>query len=208
MVSGAAAALRVVDDKLSVGQVRLTVGDLSQIYGITLDNVPANTVQGMLALSQKGVVYRTLEEGLLYDWFIDGEYLDGFSAQEIEIPELLRGYHRIDCIVRTQDYGSINSDTIHIFSDGEYITEVSEAEVNAVIKDFKATLANEEELRSTTGSFQPGTADYEFEVDGGDPESGSGLTAPSVPIITAQSVPDSENQAPATDDIIRAADAS
>ena len=208
IVSGAAAALRVVDDKLSVGQVRLTVGDLSQIYGITLDNVPANTVQGMLAISQKGVVYRTLEEGLLYDWFIDGEYLDGFSAQEIEIPELLRGYHRIDCIVRTQDYGSINSDTIHIFSDGEYITEVSEAEVNAVIKDFKATLANEEELRNTTGAFQPGTADYEFEVDGGDPESGSGLTAPSVPIITAQSVPDSEKQAPATDDIIRAADAS
>lgn len=152
IVSGAAAALRVIDDKLSIGQVRLTVGDLSQIYGIMLDNVPADTVEGMLALSTGGVLYRSNMEDLIYDWFIDGEYLDGFSAKEIEIGGLERGYHRIDCIVRTDDYGSINSDTIHVFSDGESITEVPEEEVNAVIKDFKATLANEQELKGMTAT--------------------------------------------------------
>ena len=202
IVSGAAAALRVVDDKLSIGQVRLTVGDLSQIYGVTLDNIPANTVQGMLALSQKGVVFRTTEDNLLYDWFIDGEYLDGFSAQEIEIPDLLRGYHRIDCIVRTDDYGSINSDTIHIFSDGEYITEVSEAEVNAAIKDFRATLANEEELRAETGaSMLSGTPDYEFE--GASVSDVSSIAeGGSEPVTTVPSVPDTAADT-AADDVIR-----
>ena len=152
IVSGAAAALRIVDDKLSVGQVRLTVGDLSQIYGVTLDNIPANTVDGMLALSTGGIMYRSTVDDLVYDWFIDGEYLDGFSAKEIQLGELSKGYHRIDCIVRTMDYGSINSDSIHIYTDGESITEVSETEVNAVIKDFKATLANEQELRASLGT--------------------------------------------------------
>ena len=169
---------------------------------MTLDNLPANTVQGMLALSQKGVVFRTTEDGLLFDWFIDGEYLDGFSAQEIEIPDLEKGYHRIDCIVRTDDYGSINSDTIHIFCDGEYITEVSEAEVNATIKDFRATLANEEELRASTGTSQPtGTPDYEFQADGTD--AGSPTDAGDTgPVTTDQSVPDTA-AGTGTDDIIR-----
>lgn len=165
IVSGAAAALRVVDDKLSIGQVRLTVGDLSQVYGITLDNIPANTVDGMLALSTDGVLYRSTADHLIYDWFIDGGYLDGFSAKEIQICDLPRGYHRIDCIVRTEDYGSINSDTIHVFSDGEFLTEVSEAEVNAVIKDFKATLANEQELRAQAAAASGNVEVMEFNAE-------------------------------------------
>lgn len=165
IVSGAAAALRVVDDKLSIGQVRLTVGDLSQVYGITLDNIPANTVDGMLALSTDGVLYRSTADHLIYDWFIDGGYLDGFSAKEIQISDLPRGYHRIDCIVRTEDYGSINSDTIHVFSDGEFLTEVSEAEVNAVIKDFKATLANEQELREQAAAASGNAGMMEFNAE-------------------------------------------
>lgn len=197
-VSGAAAALRVVDDKLSIGQVRLTVGDLSQIYGVTLDNLPADTVQGMLALTGDGVVFRTIEEDLVYDWFIDGEYLDGFSAQQITVPDLPKGYHRIDCIVRTSDYGSINSDTIHIFSDGEYITEVSEAEVNATIRDFTATLANEEELRAASAaSALSGTPDYEFEAE--NPQEGA---ADASMQVTEEAVQAVQEQAPASQDAV------
>ena len=50
-VSGAAAAVRIIDDSTSIGQVRLTIGDLSHVYGIELSNMPADTLIGHLELT-------------------------------------------------------------------------------------------------------------------------------------------------------------
>lgn len=151
-VSGAAAAMRVIDDKVSIGNVRLTIGDLSQVYGITLDNIPANTIEGDLVLGDDNNALFESENGdLLYDWYLDGTYLGTeVNGDSIPLSGLLKGYHRVDVVTRTADYGSINGDSIHIYTDGEMVQEIPEDEVNAAIPLFEATQANYDELVAGT----------------------------------------------------------
>lgn len=66
----------------------------------------------------------------------------------LSLETLKHGYHRIDCVARTSDYGSINSVSIHVYADGVGgYTEVSETEVNAAIEEFEATAENENALK-------------------------------------------------------------
>lgn len=151
-VSGAAAAVRIIDDSTSVGQVRMTIGDLSQIYGIELNNIPADTLQGHLELTGSSVAYinESKASGLIYDWFFDGVFEETTESHSIDLSSLRRGYHRIDCVARTSDYGSINSTAIHVYADGVGgYAEVSEAEVNAAIAEFEATAENENALKES-----------------------------------------------------------
>lgn len=149
-VSGAAAAVRVIDDSTSVGQVRMTIGDLSQVYGIELNNIPADTLQGHLELTggEASYINESDKSGLIYDWFLDGVFETSGEAHSIPLSALKRGYHRIDCVARTADYGSINSTAFHVYADGlGGYAEVSEAEVNAAIEQFEATTENENALK-------------------------------------------------------------
>lgn len=149
IVSGAAAALRVIDDKVSVGSVRLTIGDLSHVYGISLDNEPVETIDGYLMLDAGKAVFETEAPDLFYDWYIDGTYQPEASGSDsIALVGLAKGYHRVDCVVRTEHYGSIDSDSIHIYTDGERVAEVSEDDVNAAVEPFDATKENAEMLFS------------------------------------------------------------
>ena len=149
-ISGAAAALRVIDDKTSIGQVRLTIGDLSHVYGITLDNLPAETINGAISVDDHGAAFDTdSTEKILYDWYIDGEYMGTENGHRtVNLEGLDKGYHRVDVIARTADYGSINGDSIHIYTDGERISEISEDEINAVVEEFEPTAENEAVLRA------------------------------------------------------------
>lgn len=143
VVSGAAAALRVIDDKTSIGNVRLTIGDLSQVYGITLDNIPAETINGFIQLEDASAVFESDDMGLLYDWYLDGQYVGSdVNSDNISLSGMSKGYHRIDVVARSNDYGSINSDSIHIYTDGERVKEISEEEVNSTVEMFEATLSN------------------------------------------------------------------
>ena len=149
-VSGAAAAVRVIDDATSVGQVRMTIGDLSQVYGIELLNIPVDTLKGHLELAGGHVSYISESEasGVIYDWFIDGSFMESREDHAMSLETLRRGYHRIDCVARTSDYGSISSVSIHVYADGVGgYAEVSEAEVNAAIEEFEATAENENALK-------------------------------------------------------------
>ena len=149
-VSGAAAAVRIIDDSTSIGQVRLTIGDLSHVYGIELSNMPADTLIGHLELtgSEASYINESDASGLIYDWFIDGVFEESGEQHSMPLDSLKRGYHRIDCVARTADYGSIASEAIHIYADGVGgYAEVSEAEVNAAIEEFQATAENENALK-------------------------------------------------------------
>lgn len=158
VVSGAAAALRVIDDKTSVGNVRLTIGDLSQVYGITLDNIPAETVNGFIQLEDTNAVFESESTGLLYDWYLDGQYVGSdTNTDNISLSGMSKGYHRVDVVARSNDYGSINSDSIHIYTDGERVKEIAEEEVNSTVEKFEATLSNLhmlEEQNAKADSFE------------------------------------------------------
>lgn len=129
--------------------MRLTIGDLSHVYGITLDNIPAETINGAISLDEHGAAFDTdSTEKILYDWYIDGEYMGTENGHRtVNLEGLDKGYHRVDVIARTADYGSINGDSIHIYTDGERITEISEDEINAVVEEFEPTAENEAVLR-------------------------------------------------------------
>lgn len=150
VVSGAAAALRVIDDKTSIGNVRMTIGDLSQIYGITLDNIPSNVLQGSLVFDGLDeAVFESDTSDLVYDWYIDGNYAGAaVDSEKIDLTGLSKGYHRIDVIARTDTYGSINGDSIHIYTDGEKVSEIAEEEVNKVVEMFLPTAENAQALRA------------------------------------------------------------
>ena len=51
IVSGVAAALRVIDGKKSVGTCQFVVGKLSTVFGIDLQNIPLDTVNGTLSIA-------------------------------------------------------------------------------------------------------------------------------------------------------------
>ena len=122
VVSGAAAALRIVKDKVSVGDVKMTIGDLSTVYGITIENLPENTIKGELSLKDGVAVFVTSldKSRLTYVWFVDGNEV----AQETERLDLYtlglgKGYHRVDLVVMSASETSINSSSLIVYVNPE-----------------------------------------------------------------------------------------
>lgn len=132
VVSGIAAALRVIDGKTSVGDIKFTVGKLSTVYGISLENTPEDSVVGELVLDGNIVSYNTDRENVRHMWFMNGEILD-CRESSIDITSLLlkKGYYRFDVIVNGSDINSINSATIFVFVNGNEISVVNEEEADS-----------------------------------------------------------------------------
>lgn len=137
-VAGVAAAMRILDGKLSVGDVRFIVGKLSTIYGISLTNSPTATVRGSLELDENGVVKYVSDSGnLMYDWFMNGEYEADYKGDGIDVVarNLEKGFYRIDCIVQDENSTSINSDSILVYADGATVRVVTEDEADGAKGD-------------------------------------------------------------------------
>lgn len=122
IVSGVAAALRVVDGKTSIGNCRFIVGKLSTVYGIDLQNSPIDTVQGSIALEEGSLTFVSDIEDLRYAWFLDGSIMSDFrNMKTIDLGslELKKGFYRFDCIASNPaGFSSINTETVFIYSDG------------------------------------------------------------------------------------------
>lgn len=118
VVSGAAAALRVVQDKVSIGDVRMTIGDLSTVYGITIENLPENTIRGSLVLNDGIASFQTdLDRSkLTYVWFVDGNEAGQESGDlDLYVLGLNKGYHRVDVVVMSSSETSINSSSLIVY---------------------------------------------------------------------------------------------
>lgn len=122
VVSGAAAALRVVQDKISVGDVKMTVGDLSTVYGITIENLPEKTIDGRLVLNDGIAVFETDmdKDKLTYVWFVDGnEAAQESGSLDLYALSLNKGYHRVDVVVMSSSETSINSCSLVVYVNPE-----------------------------------------------------------------------------------------
>lgn len=122
VVSGAAAALRVVQDKISVGDVKMTVGDLSTVYGITIENLPEKTIDGKLVLNDGIAVFETDmdKDKLTYVWFVDGnEAAQESGSLDLYALSLNKGYHRVDVVVMSSSETSINSCSLVVYVNPE-----------------------------------------------------------------------------------------
>lgn len=121
IVSGVAAALRVIDGKKSVGNCQFVIGKLSTIYGIDLQNSPIDTINGSIALSDNVLSFNSEQSDLVYTWFVDGDLLTSYRTQSFNVAELelKRGYYRVDCIAcNATGFTSLNTMSIYIYSDG------------------------------------------------------------------------------------------
>lgn len=132
IVAGVAAAMRIIDTKLSVGDVRFIVGKLSTIYGISLNNSPVDTIRGILELDGHSVLFVSESTGLRYDWFLNGEYVKDNNNEALDIAErgLGKGFYRVDCIIQDSNETSINSASLLLYVDGETIRVVTEEEAD------------------------------------------------------------------------------
>lgn len=165
VVSGVAAALRVIDGKTSVGNCRFIIGKLSTVYGIDLQNSPIDTVQGDI-LFEEGVLSFVSEiEGLKYSWFLDGTLLNDFrNMKDVDVRslDLKKGFYRFDCIASNPaGFSSINTDTAFVYSDGNgVIVVVSEEEADSrkgdVPEGYTEVPTTDSEEYSAGTTFVPG----------------------------------------------------
>jgi hypothetical protein len=150
IVAGVAAAMRIIDGKQSVGDVRFTVGKLSTIYGISFENTPTVTVRGNLELKENGdVTYVSDFTDLKYDWFLNGEYINRENSETLNVFQVSseRGFFRFDCIVQNNNSTSINSSSILVYSDGNTARVVTVEEAESMKGD---TPANYEEIQTNS----------------------------------------------------------
>ena len=166
IVAGVAAAMRILDGKLSVGDVRFIVGKLSTIYGISLNNSPVATIRGDLDLDEEtGIVkYTSDSENLRHDWFLNGDYMVDSNGSSVDIAAmgLEKGFYRIDCIVQDANETSINSDSILVYADGAKVKVVTEDEADGAKGDvptgYNEIVTNSESL-ADPDSFMKHNAD-------------------------------------------------
>ena len=163
VVSGVAAAMRIIDTKLSVGDVRFIVGKLSTIYGISLTNTPVASIRGELKLNGTEVGYVSDSSDLSYDWFLNGEYVSGYGESSIDMASrgLGKGFYRVDCIVQNESDTSINSSTLLVYVDGATVRQVTEAEADGAKDDapegYDEIVTNSElPIEIAKGHIQPG----------------------------------------------------
>jgi hypothetical protein len=133
VVSGVAAALRVVNGKESVGNCQFTVGKLSTVYGISLEESPLDTVEGAIVLDNGVLSFASDVEQVVYTWFMDGEVLPSCTEQSIDIESLnlKKGFYRFDCVAcNAEGETSINTISAFIYVDGDITLAVSEADAD------------------------------------------------------------------------------
>lgn len=138
VVAGVAAAMRILDGKQSVGDVRFTVGKLSAIYGISLENTPTTTVRGTLELAENGdVKYVSDEKDLRFDWFLNGEYVRKNNSDTLQLLQNIdgKGFYRVDCVVQNSNLTSINSSSFLVYCDGTSTRLVSVEEAEGLKED-------------------------------------------------------------------------
>lgn len=138
VVAGVAAAMRILDGKQSVGDVRFTVGKLSAIYGISLENTPTTTVRGTLELAENGdVKYVSDEKDLRFDWFLNGEYARKNNSDTLQLLQNIdgKGFYRVDCVVQNSNLTSINSSSFLVYCDGTSTRLVSVEEAEGLKED-------------------------------------------------------------------------
>ncbi len=138
VVAGVAAAMRILDGKQSVGDVRFTVGKLSAIYGISLENTPTTTVRGTLELTSVGdVKFVSDEEALRFDWFLNGEYVSKNNSDTLPLLQNIdgKGFYRVDCVVQNSNLTSINSSSFLVYCDGVSARLVSVEEAEGIKED-------------------------------------------------------------------------
>lgn len=112
VIGGASAALRVIADYTSVGNVEMNIGNLSTVYGITLDNLPDVVTLGELKHADGVVTFEgAVPSGAVYEWYVNGNKMDVASAPSFDITaqNLPKGVYRVDLVVRGGQYGSIAS---------------------------------------------------------------------------------------------------
>lgn len=123
IVSGIAAALRVIDKKVSVGDCRFVIGKLSTVYGIDLQNAPLDTVHGEIVLENGILNFVSETKDLKYVWFMDGEIMpEHKNLQSIDVKSLNleKGFYRFDCVASDiAGFTSINTNTAFVYTDGK-----------------------------------------------------------------------------------------
>jgi hypothetical protein len=149
-VAGIAAAMRVIDNKQSVGDIRFSVGKLASSYSITFENAPAPTIKGDLYLQENGDVTFVSEfAGLKFDWFVNGEYVKRENSGTLNIFQFSseKGIYRFDCIVQNANNTSINTASLLVYSDGYAAKVVTAEEAETMREDAPA---NYEEIQTNS----------------------------------------------------------
>lgn len=134
VVSGIAAALRVVENKESLGNCQFVIGKLSTVFGIDLQNSPLDTVEGDITLANGILTFESPLTNLEYTWFIDGTALIDLNTQSLDIAtlNLPKGYYRFDCIASQENgFSSINTNTVYVYVDGASVICVTPEEADS-----------------------------------------------------------------------------
>ena len=134
VVSGIAAALRVVENKESFGNCQFVIGKLSTVFGIDLQNSPLDTVEGDITLANGILTFESPLTNLEYTWFIDGSALIDLNTQSLDIAtlNLPKGYYRFDCIASQENgFSSINTNTVYVYVDGASVICVTPEEADS-----------------------------------------------------------------------------
>lgn len=139
VISGVAAALRVIDGKKSIGNCQFVIGKLSTVYGIDLQNSPVDTVEGVISLSDGIISFDSDVENLVYTWFLDGDLLENEKSRTVDLRSLNleKGYYRFDCIAcNAAGFTSINTVSTFVYVDGDTIFAVTAEQADSNIGDI------------------------------------------------------------------------
>ena len=124
-ISGAAEAVRIIENSLTFGSMNMVIGDLSTAFKITIINetmmplkgsitcvpeVPKAGQEVCLTFAVENLPAGLTVKSVTPTWYCEGDIInaDGFSYTCIPAP----GVHRYDIIVKTDTLGSIGSSTI------------------------------------------------------------------------------------------------
>lgn len=141
VVSGIAAALRVVENKESLGNCQFVIGKLSTVFGIDLQNSPLDTVEGNITLTNGILTFESSLGDLEYTWFVDGTALIDLNTQSLDIAtlNLPKGYYRFDCIASQKNgFSSVNTNTVYVYVDGASVICVTPEEADSQKGDVPA----------------------------------------------------------------------
>lgn len=139
VISGVAAALRVIDGKKSIGNCQFVIGKLSTVYGIDLQNSPVDTVEGVISLSDGIISFDSDVENLVYTWFLDGDLLENEKSRTVDLRSLNleKGYYRFDCIAcNASGFTSINTVSTFVYVDGDTTFTVTAEQADSNIGEI------------------------------------------------------------------------
>lgn len=118
IIGGCAVALRILNERISVGEIPIQIQKLPDKHGIKIEGSPAKKVEGYLNcnLETRKMAFVSTnfnESELVYDWYVDGQEIPGMkNAKTIDFSKLITkiGYHEIVCIpAKKGNYSSIST---------------------------------------------------------------------------------------------------